>query len=243
MRNQTKILNVPFDVVTMNEAVLKVQNFLKEDGVHMICTPNPEIVMMAQEDEQLMSILNDSHMVIPDGTGVIWASKYSEVSLPERVAGYDLTQNLFKTLANTNESFYFFGGGKEVAEIGAEKMRELYENLIIVGTADGYFDLQKEKEIIADINEKSPSILLVGLGAPKQEKWIYEHLDELNVKVVIGVGGSFDVMAGVVKRAPVVFQKMRLEWFYRLLCQPSRWKRMLQLPLFVVEVLKKKNRK
>lgn len=238
MRNQTRILNVPFDVVTMGQAIERVKEFLLNEETNVICTPNPEIVMMAQEDERLMEILNNSQMIIPDGTGVVWASKYSETVLPERVAGYDLTQNLFKTLENTQESFYFFGGGKEVAKLGAEKMKEKYPNLIIVGVADGYFDLEKEKQIIEDINEKSPSVLLVGLGAPKQEKWIFDNKDKLNVKVAIGVGGSFDVMAGVVKRAPVIFQKMRLEWFYRFLCQPSRWKRMLQLPLFVIQVLK-----
>lgn len=238
MRKQTEILNVPFDVVTMGQAVENVKEFLKHDETHIICTPNPEIVMMAQEDEQLMNILKKSHMVVPDGTGVVWASKYSECVLSERVAGYDLTQNIFKILADTEETFYFFGGGKTVAENGANKMREVYPNLNIVGVADGYFDSQREKEIIEEINEKSPSVLLVGLGAPKQEKWIFDNADKLNVKVAIGVGGSFDVMAGTVKRAPKVFQKLRLEWFYRLLCQPSRWRRMLQLPLFVIEVKK-----
>lgn len=241
MRKQTKILNVPFDVVTMEEAVSNVLEFFKGDKPSIICTPNPEIVMLAQEDLELMEILENSHMVIPDGIGVVWASKYTGVSLPERVAGFDLTQNLFSHLSNdpkNNKSFYFFGGGEGVAEKAKIKMKEKYPNINIVGTRSGYFSLEDEEAIIEDINSKNPDVLLVGLGAPKQEKWIYKNIDKLNVKVAIGVGGSFDVMAGVVKRAPVLFQKLHLEWFYRLITQPTRCKRMLQLPIFVMKVKK-----
>ena len=243
MRIITQVLNVPFDAVTMEEAVKKIKGFLQVDKQHMICTPNPEIVMEAQKDSELMTILRNSDMVVPDGIGVVWASKYSQVPLRERVAGYDLTQRLFKELAGTEESFYFFGGGKGVAIKGAEKMQEMYPDLKIVGIENGYFDETIEKKIIDDIKKKSPSILLVGLGAPKQEKWIYEHLSQLNIKVAIGVGGSFDVMAGTVKRAPKLFQKLGLEWFYRLVSQPTRWRRMMQLPVFVLHVLKNRKRR
>lgn len=242
MRKQTHVLGVPFDVVTMEEAVAKAKKLLKEDGQHIICTPNPEIVMEAQKDKELMDILHEADMVVPDGIGVVWASKYSETRLTERVAGYDLTQNLMAELAATGETFYFFGGAPGVASTAARKMMKKYPGLKVVGVHNGYFDEKEEKKIIQDIKTKSPSILLVGLGAPKQEKWIYDNIRLTGAKVAIGVGGSFDVMAGNVKRAPKIFQKLGLEWFHRLITQPTRWKRMMRLPKFALTVLKTKGR-
>ena len=198
--------------------------------------------MEAQKDRDLMSILREADLVVPDGIGVVWASKYSEIRLAERVAGYDLTQNLMRELAGTEETFYFFGGAPGVAAAAARKMEKQYPGLKIVGGHNGYFDEKEEKKIIQDIKKLSPSILLVGLGAPKQEKWIYDNIRLTGVKLAIGVGGSFDVMAGNVKRAPKLFQKLGLEWFHRLITQPTRWKRMLRLPKFVLTVLRKRGR-
>lgn len=239
MRRMTQILDVPFDALTMTEAVEKAKGFLHDGKQHYICTPNPEIVMEAQTDKELMTILREADLVVPDGIGVVWASRYSEIRLTERVAGYDLTQNLFQAVAGTEETIYFFGGAPGVASTAARKMKNKYAGLNIVGGHNGYFDEAEEKKIIADIKRLSPSILLVGLGAPKQEKWIVHHLEEVGVKVAIGIGGSFDVMAGNVKRAPKIFQKLGLEWFYRLISQPTRWKRMMRLPKFAITVLKK----
>ena len=242
MNRKTHILGVPFDVVTMEQAVERVKKMLTAEGQHMICTPNPEIVMEAQTDEALMQILEEADPVVPDGVGVVWASKYSEIRLQERVAGYDLTQNLMQALANTEETFYFFGGAPGVAAAAARRMTKEHPGLRIVGVHNGYFDEKEEKKIIQDIKKKAPSILLVGLGAPKQEKWIYENLHTVGAKTAIGVGGSFDVMAGKVKRAPKLFQKLGLEWFYRLISQPTRWKRMMRLPKFALTVLKTRGR-
>lgn len=119
-------------------------------------------------------------------------------------------------------------------------MEQIHKGLKIIGVFDGYFDEEKEKLIFEDIKNKKPDILLVGLGAPKQEKWIYSHKNELPVKICVGVGGSFDGMSGKVKRAPEFFIKFGLEWFYRLLRQPSRFFRMIKLPLFLLAVLKEK---
>ncbi|WP_458406902.1 WecB/TagA/CpsF family glycosyltransferase [Anaerotignum sp.] len=242
MRKLTHVLGVPFDAVTMEEAVAKAKKLLTEEGQHIICTPNPEIVMEAQKDQELMNILHEADMVVPDGIGVVWASKYSEIRLTERVAGYDLTQNLMAELAATGETFYFFGGAPGVANAAARKMMKKYPGLKVVGVHNGYFDEKEEKRIIQDIKTKSPSILLVGLGAPKQEKWIYDNIRLTGAKVAIGVGGSFDVMAGNVKRAPKIFQKLGLEWFHRLITQPTRWRRMMRLPKFALTVLKTKGR-
>ncbi|MGM9917644.1 WecB/TagA/CpsF family glycosyltransferase [Anaerotignum sp.] len=242
MSKKTHVLGVPFDAVTMEQAVAKAKKMLAEEGQHFICTPNPEIVMEAQKDKELMNILHEADMVIPDGIGVVWASKYSEIRLKERVAGYDLTQNLMAELAATGETFYFFGGAPGVASTAARMMMKKYPGLKVVGVHNGYFDEKEEKKIIQDIKTKSPSILLVGLGAPKQEKWIYDNIRLVGAKVAIGVGGSFDVMAGNVKRAPKIFQKLGLEWFYRLITQPTRWRRMMRLPKFALTVLKTKGR-
>ena len=239
MGKKTHILDVPFDVVTMEDAIEKVRGFVQDEGQHIICTPNPEIVMQAQEDAALMNILKAADLVIPDGIGVVWASRYSEAKLPERVAGYDLTQRIFQEIENTDYTVYFFGGAPGVSLAAAKKMQEKYPHLKIVGGHNGYFDEKEEKKILYDIKKLSPSILLVGLGAPKQEKWIYDNIRLTTAKVAIGIGGSFDVMSGKTKRAPKIFCKLGLEWFYRLLKQPSRFMRMLRLPQFALIVLKK----
>ena len=154
-----------------------------------------------------------------------------------------MTQQLLREIAGTQETVYFFGGAPGVAVAAAKRMKKVYPELKIIGGHHGYFDDEEEKKIIADIKRLSPSILLVGLGAPKQEKWISAHLQEVGVKVAIGIGGSFDVMAGNVKRAPKIFRKLGLEWFYRLATQPSRWRRMLRLPKFALTVLRKKKQR
>lgn len=142
MRKMTQILDVPFDALTMAEAVEKVMGFLADDKQHYICTPNPEIVMEAQHDKELMKILREADLVVPDGIGVVWASRYSEILLTERVAGYDLTQNIFSRIAGKNESVYFFGGAPGVASTAARQMKKVYPGLKIVGGHNGYFDAE-----------------------------------------------------------------------------------------------------
>ena len=240
MRKLIHVLGVPFDTFTMKEAVERVMEFLSDGGQHIICTPNPEIVMEAQTDKQLMEILKASDLVIPDGIGVVWASKYSEIKIKERVPGFDLTQNVFEKIKDTDYKVYFFGGAPGIASTAAKKMMNKYKGLNIVGTRNGYFNKDDEKQIIEEIKKSGADILLVGLGAPKQEKWIYDHITFTGAKVCIGVGGSFDVMSGNVKRAPKIFCKLGLEWFYRLITQPTRIKRMMRLPKFAIKVLKEK---
>ncbi|MEA5082668.1 MAG: WecB/TagA/CpsF family glycosyltransferase [Lachnospiraceae bacterium] len=240
MRIVTEILGVPFDVLTMESAIEKAIHFFEDGGRHIICTPNPEIVMQAQSDEQLMNILKAADLVVPDGIGIVWASKHSSVKINERVAGYDLCQNIMKRMAKAGKSAYFFGGAPGVAAAAAKKMVKEYPGLKVLGTRNGFFNLRDEKEIIAEIKALKPDLLLVGIGAPKQEKWIYENLRFTGAKVAIGVGGSFDVMAGNLKRAPKIYQKLGLEWFHRLICQPTRIKRMMNLPLFVLKVIMSK---
>ena len=237
MRKIAEILGVPFDVMTMNDATDTVMGFFDDGKKHIVCTPNPEIVMEAQRDKQLMQILKAADLVVADGVGVVWASKYSAHKLPERVSGYDLAQKLFAKMEKKGKSVYFFGGDPGTSSVAAKKIKKLFPELNIVGCRNGYFSAEDERKIISEIKALEPDLLLVGLGSPKQEKWIYENLRIMGVKVAIGVGGSFDVMSGKVKRAPIIFRKLGLEWFYRLVSQPKRAKRMLRLPKFVLKVL------
>lgn len=239
MSGFSRVLGVKFNNVTHNEALDILEEFFLEDKCHCVYTPNPEIVMAARKDEEFMRILNSAELVVPDGIGVVIASKLGE-RLKERVAGFDLVQGLFERVKDKKCSVYFFGGAPGVALDAKRNMEKKYPGLKVVGVNDGYFDEKKEKLILDDIKNKKPDILLVGLGAPKQEKWIYKYKNQLPVKICVGVGGSFDVMSGKVKRAPKIFMKCGLEWFYRLLCQPSRFFRMLRLPLFLLVVLKEK---
>ncbi|HHV73280.1 WecB/TagA/CpsF family glycosyltransferase [Thermoanaerobacterium sp. R66] len=231
------IFDVPIDKVNMKQAVDTVEKFLSEDRLHMIATPNAEIVMMAQKDPEYKEILNKTDLNVPDGSGVIFASKIYKEELPERVAGFDLMMELIKVAAEKKYKIYLLGAKSDVVKGAYLNLKRQYSEIDIVGFHDGYFSKDDEAEIIKDINEKNTDLLFVALGAPKQEKWIYENKNRLKAKVAIGVGGSFDVIAGKVTRAPEIYRKLGLEWFYRLLKEPWRYKRMMALPKFAVKVL------
>lgn len=233
-----RILGVPFADITPEEAVEKAVSYLNNNGKSMIFTPNPEMVMEARKNEEFMEILNASTMNVPDGIGIVYGSKFTSSPIKHRVAGYDLVQDVFDKMKDMGKTAYFFGGAPGIADRAKEAMEAKHKGLKVVGTANGYFDDKREKEIIAEINELKPDLLLVGIGFPKQEKWIYTHIKDLNIKTAVGVGGSFDVMSGNVKRAPKFFINHGLEWFYRLITQPSRFVRMMQLPLFMLVVIK-----
>ena len=156
------------------------------------------------------------------------------------MAGYDLMLGVFDKMKDMGKTAYFFGGAPGIADRAKEAIEEKFPGLKVVGTANGYFDKKREEEIIAEINELKPDLLLVGIGFPKQEKWIYDHIKELNIKAAAGVGGSFDGWCGNVPRAPEFFIDHNMEWFYRLMKQPSRIGRMMQLPLFMLVVVKNK---
>ncbi len=230
-----EILGVGIDVLTMDQAVSTVRRWLTEPEKRMIFTVNPEIIMLAKDDPDFSRTLNQADMVTADGIGVVMAAKKLGTPLPERVAGYDLQLRLF---AETEASYYFLGAAEGVAAEAAQKIMAKYPTAKVLGMHNGYF--KDIEEIAGEINRCAPDILLVGLGAKKQEELIARCKDRLNAKVFIGVGGSFDGFSGRVKRAPQFFIRLHLEWFYRLLKQPSRWRRMLKLPQFLREVQKYK---
>jgi len=237
------LLGVRIDEVTMEQAVKKTEEFFTEDKMHMICTPNPEIIMTAQNDEEFKRILNSSALNIPDGNGVVWASKKLGQPLKERVTGYDFIHKIFELGQDMDISFYFLGSKPGVAEKAKEKVEEQYVGIKVVGTHDGYFSVEEEKGIIEKINADKPDVLLVAMGAPKQERFIYKYINKLNCKVAVGVGGCFDVISGNVKRAPKVFIKLKLEWLYRALTDLKRLKRLTAIPKFMSKVKKYKREK
>ncbi len=236
MAGITKIMGVPFNNISMTEALGITLIALNERRKTVIYTPNPEMVMAAQKDKEFMTVLNSGDILIPDGIGIVKASKFYPNPIKERVAGYDLIQALFSKIKTSVNTVYFLGGAEGVADTARQKMQRKYRGLSITGSHHGYFKdgSPEEKEVVDEINRLNPEVLLVGLGFPRQEKWIYNHKDELNSIIIIGVGGSFDVMSGNVKRAPDFYINHGLEWFYRLITQPTRAKRMLVLPVFMI---------
>ena len=237
---RVNILDVPFDNVTRAEALARLLGFLEQDGCKLVCTPNPEMVMAAAGDAEFMRVLNSADLVVPDGIGVVLASRLIGQPLKERVAGCDLMFALLDSVKGTGKTVFFLGGKPGVAELAAENMREKYPGLGIIGFRDGYFNDETERELLNELTRLKPDVLLVGLGMGRQEKWI-DRNRSLPVRLAVGVGGSLDVMSGTVKRAPVIFQRLGLEWFYRLILQPSRVWRMLSLPVFVIKVVKRRN--
>ena len=235
-RIQVNILGIRVDAITMTEALNRVETFIRERQTRLVATANAEMVMLAQEDKLLSGILNSADLVLADGAGVVWAAKRLGEGVPERVAGFDLTQELLARAAISGYRIFWLGAAPGIAETAAQKASQHYPGLITVGIHDGYF-APEDRTITQMVQEARPDILLCALGVPKQEKWLREHLAQLQVPVSIGIGGTFDVMAGKVKRAPVWMQRAGLEWSYRLIRQPSRLIRMLALPKFALRVL------
>lgn len=235
MRNIVNLLGVNFDNVTMDEAVDIGFSLLDQEAKSSIYTPNPEIVMAAYEDRTLQKRLNEAALVIPDGIGDIIGSRIIGKPLKERVAGFDFAKNLFAKMEGTDKTVFFYGSKPGIAKEAALAIKNSYKHLNIVGTYHGY---EKDMSKVIDaINRVKPDLLLVGLGAPRQEAWIANYMDDVDAKVFIGVGGALDGYSGHLKRAPEVFIKLNLEWFYRLITQPTRWRRMLQLPRFIIKML------
>ncbi|OEH86713.1 hypothetical protein BHU72_00090 [Desulfuribacillus stibiiarsenatis] len=234
------ILGIPFSTMTLEETVQYCQTMIESGQPHHMVTANPEIVMMAQENQEFRNIIKKAQLITCDGTGVVWATQYTEFPAQERVTGYDVTLRLFDLCERDGYSVYFVGAKPAVIERAVVNVQKKWPKLTIAGYHHGYFGPGDEEKICDEIMEKKPSILFVALGAPNQEFWISKYKELLNVPLAIGVGGSFDVISGTVNRAPMLWQKLRIEWLYRLIQQPSRWRRMLLLPKFMIAVWKAK---
>lgn len=230
---KTNVLGVQYDNVTMAEALDTARALLQRPEASYCVTPNAEMAYEALHDESFRAILNGASLVLPDGAGVVLGAKILKTPLKEKVAGIDFAANLLGVLEETGGRLYLLGGKPGIAEQAAENMKKTHPKLYICGTADGYF--KDEAPAIARINEARADVVFVCLGAPKQELWMAKMSGKLLVGLMVGLGGSLDVFAGTVKRAPEAWQKLDLEWLYRLLKEPRRIGRMMKLPLFVIE--------
>lgn len=228
------ILGVGFDNVTMQEAVARGCGLLADEGTHYVVTPNPEIVETCRADADAMAAVNAASLVLPDGIGVIYGSKMLKTPLRERVPGIEFGAAMLAHCAKTGRRVFLLGAKPGIAERAAENLCAKYEGLVIAGTHDGYFTEAQSEEVAREIRASGADMVLVCLGAPKQEKWMARYGQETGARLLLGLGGSLDVFAGTVQRAPEFYCRHNLEWFYRLIKNPSRIGRMMKLPLFLV---------
>lgn len=227
------VLGVSFDDLTMDEAVEIALGFMQERRACYACTPNPEIVMAAKGDAALRAALSGSDLVLADGVGITKAAAMLGTPLKSRVPGIDFASNVISRLAERGGSVYLLGAKPLVAEAAAEKLTQTYPGIVIAGTNDGYFT--DDAPVIEKINAASPDFLMVCLGSPKQELWMSANAGRLSCGLMAGLGGSLDVLAGNVQRAPETWRRLGLEWLYRVIKEPKRLGRVMKLPAFVLE--------
>jgi N-acetylglucosaminyldiphosphoundecaprenol N-acetyl-beta-D-mannosaminyltransferase len=233
---RTDVLGVGFDNLTMNEAIERAEAYLSGRTSAYVVTPNPEIVWLCKKDPAVAEAVSNAALVLPDGIGVIYGAKILKRPLRERVSGTDFAEKLMERMAKQGRSAYLLGAKPGVAEKAAQNLTAKYPGLVVAGTADGFFT--DDAPVVEAINAADPDFLIVGLGAPKQqERWMAIQKDKLRVGLMGGFGGSIDVWAGTVARAPMGWQKANLEWLYRLIKQPKRIKRQIKLPLFMFAVI------
>lgn len=239
--NKINVLGVEFDNISLQEAVDRACELISLRKSTYVVTPNPEIVMAAQENDDLKDALAKAAMVLPDGIGIIYGAHILRTPLKERVPGIDFASLLMDRLAENHGTVYLFGAKPKIAEQAAVNLEKSHSGLKIIGFHDGYFE--DDGLVIEEINRLNPDLLLVCLGFPKQELWMQKNAGRLEVGLMAGLGGSLDVFAGAVQRAPALWQKLGLEWLYRLLKDPSRFGRMMKLPQFLLCVAKERVKK
>ena len=235
------VLGVGFDNLTMAEAVEKAWTLLGQPGAHYVVTPNPEIVEVCREDAEARAAVNGADLVLPDGVGVIKGAAMLGTPLKEKTPGVEFAGHLMAKMAEGGKSLYLLGAKPGVAELAAKRLQAQYPGLRIAGTHDGYF--QEDGPVVEEIRRSGADCVFVCLGAPKQEKWMAANGAATGASLLCGLGGSLDVFAGVVARAPKFWSDHGLEWFYRLCKEPRRIGRMMKLPLFLVHVRQERGRK
>ena len=228
-----EILGIHFDDLTLDEATEVGASLLQGDGFHYVVTPNPEFILAAETDLEFKTILNDADLVLPDGIGVVYSAKILGTPMKGRVPGIDFAERMLAVLNDMGGRLFLLGAKPGVADQAGEKILERYPNIVLCGTQDGYF--KDEQDVVRRVAEARPDLLFVCLGAPKQEKWISRWGELTGAKLAIGLGGALDVFAGNVERAPEQWQKLGLEWAYRLKKEPKRIGRMARLPLVLTK--------
>ena len=241
MSNYNKYLNKMYKG-TQNEFYEMIGKKLKQNKKTCIITANPETIMFAEKDDEFQRMFdNQFTVVVPDGIGVVKAAKLSGIDITERITGVDIAVKLLEDCNELKKSLYLFGAKQEVIDAMKKVIKTKYSDIEFLGATNGYIkDKDKEMEQIA---EKKPDVVMVALGIPAQEKLIYKHLDKFEKGILIGVGGSFDVISGTKKRAPKLFIKTNTEWLYRIICEPKRLKRFWNSNVkFIFKIWKEKKK-
>lgn len=234
------LYGIRFSKLNMQDTVNLLTECIEQRQPTQVITGNPIMVMTALEQSHFHDVMAGADLVVPDGTGVVWAASHIGQPVAERVPGFDLMHHLFEEGHVRGWRVFLLGTSQETIEKTADILQQQYPGLTIAGYRNGFFGPDEDEEVIRQIRDCAPDMLFVARAVDNQEPWIAKHKRALHVPVMMGVGGSFDVIAGVLKRAPKLFQKLRLEWLYRLLQQPSRYRRMFALPKFVVKVMRDK---
>ena len=229
------ILQVPFHGLTPYQALEALLGFLHTSKNHLIVTPNPEGVMLATRNNSFLQILQSADLVLADGIGILLAARWLKLPIPTRVTGCDIAMALLKSAKNS--TCYLLGAAPGVAETAKHNL--LQQGISVIGARDGFFNEETEKAIIEEIRTLKPDILIIGMGMPRQEEWAAAYLHTLPCKVTLCLGGTIDIIAGNVRRAPKIMRGLGLEWLFRLITNPSRAKRMLDLPRFAWAVVTK----
>lgn len=232
---RTEIMGVGFDDLTLDEAAGAAAGMIEEGGFHYVVTPNPELVDRARREEPFRQALNGADLVLPDGIGVVYAAKLLGRPLKGRCPGIDFAGKLMERMAKTGLRLYLLGAKPGVAEAAAARLEAKYPGLVICGTHDGYF--KEDGPVVEAVRAAEADVVFVCLGAPKQEYWMVKNGPATGARLMAGLGGSLDVFAGVVERAPESWQRLGLEWLYRLTKEPKRIGRMARLPLFLLSAL------
>ena len=235
------VLGVGFDNVTMEEAVSRGVELAREAGTHCVVTPNPEIVEVCRENPEAKAAVCGASLVLPDGIGVIKGAAMLGTPLKERVPGVEFAAALMEKMAGEGLSLYLLGSNPGVAEMAKENLEARYPGLRVVGTHDGYF--KEDGPVVESIRESGADVVFVCLGAPKQELWMAKNGEATGAHLLCGLGGSINIFAGTVERAPKFWCDHGLEWLYRLMKEPKRIGRMMKLPLFLIHVKQEKRRK
>ena len=232
---RVEVLGVGFDNITMDQAVAEGIRLMDTKGAHYVVTPNPEIVEVCREDEEAMEAVKNADLVIADGIGVIYGAKILGTPLKEKIPGIEYAARLMEQMAINGKTLFLLGAKPGVAQEAANRLSKQYPGLKIVGTHDGYF--KEDEGVVREIRESGADVVFVCLGAPKQEKWMRKNGEATGAHLLLGLGGCLDVFSGTVQRAPEIYQKLGMEWFHRLIKNPSRAGRMMKLPLFLVHVI------
>ena len=238
MRNTVRILGVDIDNIDIDEAGKITKELVETSNktCKIVVAPNTEFIMMAQKDEEFFDVLKSADLATPDSVGIMLGGKFQKKPFKQRIPGQAYFRKVLEIGEKENWSFYLLGGKDDVPKIAAENLKKIYPNINIVGYHEGFFELVGEEKVIQEINSLKPNVLFVAMGAPLQEKWIAKYKNDLKVDIAAGQGGTFDYEAGKIKRAPKIFQKLCIEWLWRLILQPSRIIRMLALPVYLFKI-------